>query len=230
MTRLVILKGSFTTLGIAIYGATLATSGVLEEYKPTPLPEIVKRPLHPSLDPSANSDPTLLAQSLLALIPDGGPFPRPTIPMVLRLMFCLKAPDEDWETPGFPFVFTDLESLIRPQRQQAVKREEDEEDPVLLSDDDEDDQVDVQVGVELLRQVALATTRPASDDTPYDKFSQLAARIMTAIENDRQNHPQVRFELDLPLRLTNKSSRRWLSNLRRSWPIVHHNMPIWRAL
>ncbi|KAF9498802.1 hypothetical protein BDN71DRAFT_1503524 [Pleurotus eryngii] len=189
-TRLVILKGSFTTLGIAIYGTTLTTSRVLEEYKPIPLPEIVKRPLHPSLDPSANSDPTLLAQSLLALIPDGGPFPRPTIPMVLRLMFCLKAPDEDWETPGFPFVFTDLEGLIRPQWRQAVKREEDEEDPVLLSDDDEDDQVDVQVGVELLRQVALATTRPASDDTPYDKFSQLAARITTAIENDRQNHPQ----------------------------------------
>ncbi|KAF7432708.1 hypothetical protein PC9H_004650 [Pleurotus ostreatus] len=190
MTRLVILKGSFATLGIAIYGATLAKSGVLEEYKPTPLPEIEKRPLHPSLDPSANSDPTMLAQSLLALIPDGGPFPRPTVPMVLRLMFCLKAPDEDWETPGFPFVFTDLEGLIRPQRRQAVKREEDEEDPVLLSDDDDDDQVDVQVGVELLQQVALATTRPASDDTPYDKFSQLAARIMTAIENDRQNHPQ----------------------------------------
>ncbi|KAF4601365.1 hypothetical protein EYR38_006018 [Pleurotus pulmonarius] len=149
-----------------------------------------KTSITPPLDPSANSDPTLLAQSLLALIPDGGPFPRPTIPMVLRLMFCLKAPDEDWETPGFPFVFTDLEGLIRPQRRQAVKREDDEEDPVLLSDEDEEDQIDVQVGVELLRQVALATTRPASDDTPHDKFSQLAARIATAVENDRHNHPQ----------------------------------------
>jgi hypothetical protein len=45
-----------------------------------------------------------VAKELLALIPDS-----PPLPLVIRLMLCLKAPNEDWELPEFPHLYANLD-------------------------------------------------------------------------------------------------------------------------
>ncbi|KAG6841858.1 hypothetical protein C0991_006266 [Blastosporella zonata] len=106
-TRLMILKGKFNRLSIAIYGHMVSdTPPPTEKYEARPLPSIDPVPLSKAIDPSTSSDPTLLAQRLLALLPDA-----PPLPLVVRLMFCLKPTNDDWELPDFPYLYADLESL-----------------------------------------------------------------------------------------------------------------------
>ncbi|KAI0796234.1 hypothetical protein BC629DRAFT_1581693 [Irpex lacteus] len=69
-TRLMVVKGSFESLSMAIYG-----------------------------DVS-------LAYQLLDLIADS-----PPLPLIVRLMFCLKPSNDDWDSPSFPYLYADLEGL-----------------------------------------------------------------------------------------------------------------------
>ncbi|KAA1473391.1 hypothetical protein DENSPDRAFT_902536 [Dentipellis sp. KUC8613] len=104
-TRLMIVRGDFVKLSLAIYGdvaselpppPTTYTPSVLETVEPTSL--------SPVLDPSNSTDPTALARQLLSLIPDA-----PPLALIIRLMFCLKPSDEEWDLPDFPYLPADLD-------------------------------------------------------------------------------------------------------------------------
>ncbi|KZT24554.1 hypothetical protein NEOLEDRAFT_1116236 [Neolentinus lepideus HHB14362 ss-1] len=103
-TRLMILKGNFTSISLAIYG-DLAFEPPPPTYPdPKELPSIEPTPLPSSLDPSNCIDPTLLANQLLTLIDDA-----PPLSLLIRLMFCLKPSNDDWENPDFPYLYADLD-------------------------------------------------------------------------------------------------------------------------
>ncbi|KAG6845449.1 hypothetical protein H0H87_009357 [Tephrocybe sp. NHM501043] len=104
-TRLMILKGIFNKLSIAIYGDIVSDAPPpTEVHEMRPLPSIEPVSLSKSIDPSTFSDPTALAKQLLAIIPNA-----PPLPLVVRLMFCLKPPNDDWDLPDFPYLHADLE-------------------------------------------------------------------------------------------------------------------------
>lgn len=99
-----IVRGDFECVSMAIYGELItdATASVTS-YAPgvLQLPEPV--PISPALDLANASDPTGLARQLLALIPGA-----PPLNLVIRLMFCLKPPNDDWDLPEFPHLYSDL--------------------------------------------------------------------------------------------------------------------------
>ncbi|KAG2343653.1 hypothetical protein BDR05DRAFT_1059541 [Suillus weaverae] len=103
-TRLMIVRGDFETVSMAIYGDVVSdTSLKSTTYSPIPLPTHSSVPLVPALDAAKSNDPTALARNLLALIPNA-----PSLSLVIRLMFCLKQPNDDWELPEFPHLYSDL--------------------------------------------------------------------------------------------------------------------------
>ncbi|KAF5388182.1 hypothetical protein D9615_000697 [Tricholomella constricta] len=105
-TRLMIVKGKFDMLSMAIYGDIVTDiTPPAEKYEARPLPSVDPIPLSTAVDPSHASDPTILAKQLLAMIPDS-----PPLPLVVRLMFCLKPSNDDWDLPEFPYLHTDLEA------------------------------------------------------------------------------------------------------------------------
>ncbi|KAJ7126453.1 hypothetical protein C8R43DRAFT_1211992 [Mycena crocata] len=105
-TRLMIVKGAFQSLSIAVFGEILSEGPPeIAPYEPKPLPSVEPRPLSRAVDPSSMSDPTRLANQLLSLIPDS-----PPLALVIRLMFCLKPSNEDWDLPDFPYLHADLEA------------------------------------------------------------------------------------------------------------------------
>jgi hypothetical protein len=59
--------------------------------------------VNPALDVANAADPTSLSRQLLELIPDA-----PPLPLVVRLMFCLKASNDDWDHPEFPYLYADM--------------------------------------------------------------------------------------------------------------------------
>lgn len=70
---------------------------------PAVLPPLTPTPLSPVLDPANSADPTTLTCNLLSLIHDA-----PPLPLVIRLMFCLKPTNDDWDLPEFPYIHPDL--------------------------------------------------------------------------------------------------------------------------
>ncbi|EIW76295.1 hypothetical protein CONPUDRAFT_158322 [Coniophora puteana RWD-64-598 SS2] len=106
-TRLMIVRGSFETVSMAIYGnlviddalqlppQSAASSSTIFPTKPIPLAA--------ALDPANADDPTALARALLQLIPGS-----PSLELAIRLMFCLKPSNDDWDLPEFPYLYTDL--------------------------------------------------------------------------------------------------------------------------
>ncbi|KAJ7498487.1 hypothetical protein FB451DRAFT_1202051 [Mycena latifolia] len=103
-TRLMIVKGAFQSLSLAIYGEIVSEPAPeIQSYEPKPLPVVEPRPLSKAVDPCSMLDPTRLATQLLALIPDS-----PPLALVIRLMFCLKPSNEDWELLEFPYLHADL--------------------------------------------------------------------------------------------------------------------------
>jgi hypothetical protein len=101
-----IVKGKFAALSMAIYGQIVSdTPPPPPKYEPRPIPSVEPLPLSRAIDPSNSPDPTALAKQLLALLPDS-----PPLPLVVRLMFCLKPTDEDWDLPEFPYLHADLEA------------------------------------------------------------------------------------------------------------------------
>lgn len=103
-TRLMIVRGDFETVSMAIYGEPVSeVYPAITSYEARPLPVLEPTPVSPALDLARSSDPTHLARQLLALIPDA-----PPLNLVIRLMFCLKPPNDDWDLPEFPHLYSDL--------------------------------------------------------------------------------------------------------------------------
>ncbi|KAI0065773.1 hypothetical protein BV25DRAFT_1798238 [Artomyces pyxidatus] len=102
-TRLMIVKGDFTKVSMSIYGDVVSEmSPPPSTYSPRPPKNLDPIPLSPVLDPSTSRDPVALARELLVLIPDA-----PPLPLVIRLMFCLKPSNDDWDLPEFPYIHPD---------------------------------------------------------------------------------------------------------------------------
>ncbi|OBZ70476.1 hypothetical protein A0H81_09740 [Grifola frondosa] len=104
-TRLMIVRGNFQFVSMAIYGdvvSEMPSPSLVYELKP--LPSVEPIAIAPALDPANSRDPTNLARQLLRLIPDA-----PELPLVIRLMFCLKPSSEDWDLPEFPYLHPDLD-------------------------------------------------------------------------------------------------------------------------
>ncbi|KAF8914268.1 hypothetical protein CPB84DRAFT_1811634 [Gymnopilus junonius] len=105
-TRLVIFNGEFTSMFVAIYGETVTSEhSEAVSYEPKLLPVSTPLPLPPSLDPGNSSNPILLAEQLLQLLPVA-----PELSFAARLIFVLKPERDDWDLPDFPF-FSELDPL-----------------------------------------------------------------------------------------------------------------------
>ena len=103
-TRFVIFQGAFESVSLAIYGDLVTEQPTLQLiYHLNPLPVMENTPLTGSLDPANAKDPTSLARQLLELIPES-----PSLAIVVRLMYCIKPSDNDWEHPDFPHLYVDL--------------------------------------------------------------------------------------------------------------------------
>ena len=99
-----IFQGVFEYVSLAIYGELVTEKPTLPlTYHPNPLPAVEPAPLNGSLDPANAKDPTFLARQLLELIPES-----PSLAIVVRLMYCVKPSDADWEHPDFPYLYVDL--------------------------------------------------------------------------------------------------------------------------
>ncbi|KAF5333157.1 hypothetical protein D9611_002711 [Ephemerocybe angulata] len=105
-TRLMIVKGKYDFVSLAIYGEEVVSKPTpVRSYEQTALPVVDPIPLSKAIDPANSSQPKELAEKLLSIISDSVP-----LPLVVRLMFCLKASDEDWEDQEFPHLYADLEN------------------------------------------------------------------------------------------------------------------------
>ena len=99
-----IVRGDFETVSMAIYGKPISDVPVAStSYEPQLLPVLDPVSILPALDLAKSTDPTRLARQLLSLIPD-----VPSLNLVIRLMFCLKPPNDDWDLPEFPYLYSDL--------------------------------------------------------------------------------------------------------------------------
>ncbi|KAF9481882.1 hypothetical protein BDN70DRAFT_802571 [Pholiota conissans] len=103
-TRLIIFRGDFEVISVAIYGEVVAELPPVQIYETRPLP--VPRPtsISPGADVANSKKPTQLAEDLLSLLPS-----PPTLALVSRLIFSLKPEDEDWDEPDFPYLYSDLD-------------------------------------------------------------------------------------------------------------------------
>jgi hypothetical protein len=97
-----IVRGDFESVSMAIYGES-EPSPAGTSYIPGSLQLPSPVSISPALDLAKASDPTYLARQLLALIPDA-----PSLNLVIRLMFCLKPPNDDWDLPEYPHLYSDL--------------------------------------------------------------------------------------------------------------------------
>jgi hypothetical protein len=90
---------------MAIYGDLVAEHATtLTNYEPLPLSSTEPSSLSRVVDPSNSPDPTSLARHLLTLIPES-----PPLSLIIRLMFCLKPSNDDWDLPEFPYIFSNLD-------------------------------------------------------------------------------------------------------------------------
>lgn len=100
-----IVKGTFQAVSMAIYGDIVSDVPITPKtYQPRPLPSTIATPLPAALDPANARDPSQLARELLKLIPDA-----PELELAVRLVFCLKPSNDDWDSPDFPYLYADLE-------------------------------------------------------------------------------------------------------------------------
>jgi len=127
----VIFQGAFESLSLAIYGDLVTEQPTLPlTYRPSPLPAVENTLLAGSLDPANAKDPTLLARQLLELIPES-----PPLAIVVRLMYCVKPSDADWEHPDFPYLYVDLsQDIVDFSLEKAVKLTTEQISDELTSD------------------------------------------------------------------------------------------------
>lgn len=126
-----ILQGAFESVSLAIYGDLAAEHPTLPfTYRPNLLPVVDHAPLTGSLDPVNALDPTLLARQLLELTPES-----PSLAIVVRLMYCVKPSDVDWEHPDFPYLYVDLgQDTVDFSLEKAVKLTTEQISDELTSD------------------------------------------------------------------------------------------------
>ena len=126
-----IFRGAFQFVSLAIYGDLVTEQPTLPlAYRPSPLPVVEHTALNGSLDPANAKDPTLLARQLLELIPES-----PSLAIVVRLMYCVKPSDADWEHPDFPYLYVDLgQDIADFSLEKAVKLTTEQISDELTSD------------------------------------------------------------------------------------------------
>ncbi|KAK7054072.1 hypothetical protein R3P38DRAFT_2854473 [Favolaschia claudopus] len=89
-TRLMIFKGEFDSISIAIYGEIVSEAlSEIPSYEPKLLPAVNARPLSRAVDPASMLDPAHLAKQLLSLIPDS-----PPLALIIRLIPCQTRADD----------------------------------------------------------------------------------------------------------------------------------------
>jgi len=101
---LIIFRGRFNAVSLAVYGDLVGELLETVEYEPKPLSLPSPISLSPALDLANSPNPTALAEQLLTLMPSPTP-----LPLLIRLMFCLKPEEEDWDNPNFPYVYSNFE-------------------------------------------------------------------------------------------------------------------------
>lgn len=112
-----IVAGAFKYVSMAIYGDVVSEMPPPSTtYEPKPIPALDPIPLSSALDPSNFRDPTKLALQLLELIPDAPPLPH-----IIRLMFCLKPTNDDWDLPDFPYLYADLDEDFENDLEKALR-------------------------------------------------------------------------------------------------------------
>ena len=126
-----IFQGTFKSVSLAIYGDLVTEQPSLPlTHRPLPLPAVEHTLLAGSLDPANAKDPTLLAIQLLELIPES-----PPLAIVVRLMYCVKPSDVDWEHPDFPYLYVDLsQDIVDFSLEKAVKLTTEQISDELTSD------------------------------------------------------------------------------------------------
>ncbi|KAJ4479146.1 hypothetical protein J3R30DRAFT_3882194 [Lentinula aciculospora] len=166
-TRLMIVKGQFDALSLAIYGEVVSESiipplsgGEIASSVPKSIPSVEARTLSASIDPANSTDPTFLARNLLSLLED-----TPPLSLVSKLMFCLKPDSDDWDEPDFPYLFVDFDRDIF---QSSLKTEEDDE---TMNSGEDQINFDIEATLD-------AMSKPVSDtvaEGTLTKFAQVVA-------------------------------------------------------
>ncbi|KAG7097369.1 hypothetical protein E1B28_004719 [Marasmius oreades] len=106
-TRLMIVKGNFDFVSLAIYGEIADAQSPPEnstQIPSIPIPQLQPAPLSRSLDIANARDPTQLASQLLSLTAD-----PPSLSLASRLILCMKPEVDDWDDPDFPHIYADIE-------------------------------------------------------------------------------------------------------------------------
>ncbi|KIK67662.1 hypothetical protein GYMLUDRAFT_237881 [Collybiopsis luxurians FD-317 M1] len=164
-TRLMIVKGQFDALSLAIYGQVVSESSDASQSVEgiansalNPVPSVETRTLPSSINPANSADPTFLARNLLSLLDD-----PPPLSLITKLMFCLKPDNDDWDDPEFPYLFVDFDREIF---QSYIKTDED-----IAQEEEEEANFDLESTLD-------AMSRPVSDTVSEDtltKFAQIVA-------------------------------------------------------
>ncbi|KAF9266285.1 hypothetical protein L218DRAFT_897341 [Marasmius fiardii PR-910] len=109
-TRLMIIKGKFDFVSLAIYGEVADAQPPTENSKDISsisIPQPQPIPLSRSLDVANARDPTELSKQLLSLTND-----PPSLSLASRLVLCMKPEVDDWDDPDFPHLYADIKAEL----------------------------------------------------------------------------------------------------------------------
>ncbi|KAH9482363.1 hypothetical protein JR316_0004463 [Psilocybe cubensis] len=104
-TRLVIFHGQFESVFLAIYGDDITEKPEIISYEPKSMPVPISMPISSNLDPANSPNPMSVAEQLLLLMDE----PPPSLSVATRLIFSLKPEKYDWDLPGFPELYSELD-------------------------------------------------------------------------------------------------------------------------
>ncbi|KAF8827157.1 hypothetical protein HHX47_DHR5000612 [Lentinula edodes] len=189
-TRLMIVKGQFEALSLAIYGEVVSETIIpplsVEEIissvpKPISSAETRTRTLSSAIDPANSSDPMFLARNLLSLLDD-----PPPLSLLSKLMFCLKPDNDDWDDSNFPFLFVDFDRDIF---QTASKMEDDDAETVNSGEDQMNFDLEAK-----LDAMSKAVSDAVAEDT-LTKFAQVVADNIGPRTNNQAFHIAKLFKL-----------------------------------
>lgn len=150
---MIIFRGRFNAVSLAVYGDLVGERLEPVEYKPSPLNLPSPVSLSPALDLAVSPNPTALAERLLTLMPSPTP-----LSVLIRLMFCLKPEEEDWDNPNFPYVYSNFE--------------------MALSDDDFENEVFD------LGSLVQSVSKPLKDDVSAESLTEFAGKMKDLLGSD----------------------------------------------
>ncbi|KAH9938022.1 uncharacterized protein B0H18DRAFT_1080825 [Fomitopsis serialis] len=179
-TRLIIVRGNFERVSMAIYGDVMSElPPPPTTYEPKPLPTFEPVQISRALDPSNSLDPSALARELLNLIPDA-----PPLPLAIRLVFCLKPPSDDWDLPEFPYIFAELD---------ADAGEIDFEKASVLTTRPVSDDVEDEVLLRFAENMAQSVGEKVDVDCPFMLYAYLVTypRPDYYLSNAASQHPNM---------------------------------------